>query len=96
MNKQHHTEKQACRSILHLIPGKQARWEYDQSSTGIRYLYYEKSIRVPSRNAISFFDSDDQYIITLKNRDKVEEIIDQVCRNGFADFSKEDIKVIIK
>lgn len=50
----------------------------------------------PYRNAISFFDGDDQYIITLKNRDKVEEILDQVCRNGFADFSKEDIKVIIK
>lgn len=56
----------------------------------------EKVYGYPSRNAISFFERGDQYIITLKNRDKVEEIIDQVCRSGFADFSKEDIKVIIK
>lgn len=60
-------------------------------------IYTTKKVYgIPSCNTISFFDSDHQYMITLKNRDKFEEILDQVCRNGFADFSKEDINVIIK
>ena len=50
----------------------------------------------PCSNEIIFYDMHDQYTITLKNRDKVEKILDQVCRNGFADISKEEIEIKIK
>ena len=82
--------------MLILIPGKKRGMNMIRVRLGNDIYTTKKVYGISSCNTITFFDSGDQYIITLKNRDKVEEILDQVCRNGFADFSKEDIKVIIK
>lgn len=45
----------------------------------------------PWANTIMFVHKDDQYTVELKDSQRVEALLSQLCERGYIDFSKEEV-----